>query len=362
MPSSGQVVEPVRRHRRGCRRSGRRRRRSRRRARAGTSSRLDLADAVEPAQLRPAGGGRLERDTEQAVDERRRFVAVAVQLVEGLDQVVPDEVDASGERGALELADGVEGPRLEGRGRRHGCRRSASHGARIIAGRGSSRSGSQGDRLRSGHERRVGVRPGTSGGAAAGAGPAGWSGRRTRRRSTTPRRRSRRRCARRSAARRCASWCATATASSSRSATARAPQPRRDGAAGAAGRDRGGRRRTRRSRSRSRRARTAATRRRSSRRCWAARCWRASRSSTTTRATTRRWSTSARHGDGVPLELNRVWVDADVRITTGFVEPHFFAGFSGGPKMVAPGLAGLRDGDDAARRARASATRRATWG
>ena len=39
--------------------------------------------------------------------------------------------------------------------------------------------------------------------------------------------------------------------------------------------------------------------------------------------------------------LNREWVDADVRITTGFVEPHFFAGFSGGPKMVAPGLAGL---------------------
>ena len=37
----------------------------------------------------------------------------------------------------------------------------------------------------------------------------------------------------------------------------------------------------------------------------------------------------------------RAWVDADVRITTGFVEPHFFAGFSGGPKMVAPGLAGL---------------------
>ena len=44
---------------------------------------------------------------------------------------------------------------------------------------------------------------------------------------------------------------------------------------------------------------------------------------------------------GVPIRLNRHWVDADVRITTGFVEPHFFAGFSGGPKMVAPGLAGL---------------------
>lgn len=47
------------------------------------------------------------------------------------------------------------------------------------------------------------------------------------------------------------------------------------------------------------------------------------------------------HGNGVPVWLNRHWVDADVRITTGFVEPHFFAGFSGGPKMVAPGLAGL---------------------
>ena len=45
---------------------------------------------------------------------------------------------------------------------------------------------------------------------------------------------------------------------------------------------------------------------------------------------------------GVPVYLNRTWLAADVRITTGFVEPHFFAGFSGGPKMVAPGLAGLQ--------------------
>ena len=43
----------------------------------------------------------------------------------------------------------------------------------------------------------------------------------------------------------------------------------------------------------------------------------------------------------MPVWLNRAWVEADVRITTGFVEPHFFAGFSGGPKLVAPGLAGL---------------------
>jgi lactate racemase len=47
------------------------------------------------------------------------------------------------------------------------------------------------------------------------------------------------------------------------------------------------------------------------------------------------------HGDGVPVWLDRLWVEADLRITTGFVEPHFFAGFSGGPKLVAPGLAGL---------------------
>ena len=47
------------------------------------------------------------------------------------------------------------------------------------------------------------------------------------------------------------------------------------------------------------------------------------------------------HGDGVPVWINSEWVQADLRITTGFVEPHFFAGFSGGPKLVTPGLAGL---------------------
>jgi lactate racemase len=43
--------------------------------------------------------------------------------------------------------------------------------------------------------------------------------------------------------------------------------------------------------------------------------------------------------DGVPVLLERAYVEADVRIVTGFVEPHFFAGFSGGPKAVCPGLA-----------------------
>jgi nickel-dependent lactate racemase len=48
-----------------------------------------------------------------------------------------------------------------------------------------------------------------------------------------------------------------------------------------------------------------------------------------------------RTSTGVEVRLNREWLAADIRITTGFVEPHFFAGFSGGPKMVAPGLAAL---------------------
>lgn len=47
------------------------------------------------------------------------------------------------------------------------------------------------------------------------------------------------------------------------------------------------------------------------------------------------------HGRDVPVWINTEWVEADLRITTGFVEPHFFAGFSGGPKLVTPGLAGL---------------------
>lgn len=46
--------------------------------------------------------------------------------------------------------------------------------------------------------------------------------------------------------------------------------------------------------------------------------------------------------DGTPALLNRHAVEADVRIVTGFIEPHFFAGFSGGPKGIIPGCAGLR--------------------
>ena len=43
--------------------------------------------------------------------------------------------------------------------------------------------------------------------------------------------------------------------------------------------------------------------------------------------------------DGTPALLNRKFVESDVRIVTGFIEPHFFAGFSGGPKALMPGVA-----------------------
>jgi nickel-dependent lactate racemase len=40
--------------------------------------------------------------------------------------------------------------------------------------------------------------------------------------------------------------------------------------------------------------------------------------------------------------INGVYMGAKVKILTGFIEPHFFAGFSGGPKAVLPGLADER--------------------
>ncbi len=45
--------------------------------------------------------------------------------------------------------------------------------------------------------------------------------------------------------------------------------------------------------------------------------------------------------DGTAVRIDRRYIEADVRILTGFVEPHFFAGFSGGPKGACPGLASL---------------------
>lgn len=42
-----------------------------------------------------------------------------------------------------------------------------------------------------------------------------------------------------------------------------------------------------------------------------------------------------------PVWLHRAWVEADLRVVTGFIEPHFFAGYSGGGKGIMPGVAGI---------------------
>ena len=42
---------------------------------------------------------------------------------------------------------------------------------------------------------------------------------------------------------------------------------------------------------------------------------------------------------GTPVKLDRRFVEAELRIATGLVEPHFMAGYSGGRKVIAPGVA-----------------------
>lgn len=42
---------------------------------------------------------------------------------------------------------------------------------------------------------------------------------------------------------------------------------------------------------------------------------------------------------GTVVRLDRRFVEADLRIATGLVEPHFMAGWSGGRKVIAPGIA-----------------------
>jgi len=43
---------------------------------------------------------------------------------------------------------------------------------------------------------------------------------------------------------------------------------------------------------------------------------------------------------GGQCEINKIALDADLLVAEGFIEPHFFAGFSGGRKSVLPGIAG----------------------
>lgn len=42
---------------------------------------------------------------------------------------------------------------------------------------------------------------------------------------------------------------------------------------------------------------------------------------------------------GTPVKLDRRFVEADFRIVVGLVEPHFMAGYSGGRKVITPGIA-----------------------
>ena len=45
--------------------------------------------------------------------------------------------------------------------------------------------------------------------------------------------------------------------------------------------------------------------------------------------------------DGIPALINRHYVAADLKILTGFIEPHMWAGFSGGRKSILPGISAL---------------------
>jgi lactate racemase len=41
---------------------------------------------------------------------------------------------------------------------------------------------------------------------------------------------------------------------------------------------------------------------------------------------------------GAPVEINTRYLDADLKILTGLIEPHFYAGYSGGRKAILPGI------------------------
>jgi nickel-dependent lactate racemase len=59
----------------------------------------------------------------------------------------------------------------------------------------------------------------------------------------------------------------------------------------------------------------------------------------------------ARHGDeqaylgttsaGIPAYVDRRYVHSDLKVLTGLIEAHFMAGYSGGRKLIAPGLVGV---------------------
>ncbi|HLG73820.1 MAG TPA: nickel-dependent lactate racemase [Chloroflexota bacterium] len=65
--------------------------------------------------------------------------------------------------------------------------------------------------------------------------------------------------------------------------------------------------------------------------------------------------------DGTEVWLSSELVKAGKVVLTGFIEPHFFAGFSGGPKMIAPGCA-ANDTILSLHSAKLIADPKATWG
>ena len=45
---------------------------------------------------------------------------------------------------------------------------------------------------------------------------------------------------------------------------------------------------------------------------------------------------------GIPVEINKTFYEADIKILTGTIVPHQSAGYSGGRKSVLPGIAGIK--------------------
>lgn len=45
--------------------------------------------------------------------------------------------------------------------------------------------------------------------------------------------------------------------------------------------------------------------------------------------------------NGVPVWIDKRYMQADLKITTGLIEPHLMAGYSGGRKVICPGIVGL---------------------
>lgn len=44
---------------------------------------------------------------------------------------------------------------------------------------------------------------------------------------------------------------------------------------------------------------------------------------------------------GVPIWIDHRWLQSDLKVATGLIEPHLMAGFSGGRKLICPGIAGI---------------------